>query len=66
MAAPTGRARAAWCLFDWANSPFPTVIITFVFSAYFTEGIVGDSVKGAALWGYAMAEIGRASCRERV
>jgi UMF1 family MFS transporter len=55
MTAPTRRVRAAWCLFDWANSPFPTVIITFVFSAYFTEAIVGDSVKGAALWGYAMA-----------
>ncbi len=49
------RARVAWCLFDWANSPFPTVIITFVFSAYFTQGIVGDGVRGAALWGYAMA-----------
>lgn len=55
VSASTRRARAAWCLFDWANSPFPTVIITFVFSAYFTEGIVGDSVRGAALWGYAMA-----------
>jgi len=49
------RARLAWCLFDWANSPFPTVVITFVFAAYFTQGIVGDPVRGAALWGNAMA-----------
>ncbi len=49
------RARFAWCLFDWANSPFPTVVITFVFAAYFTQGIVGDPVRGAALWGNAMA-----------
>ena len=55
MGASMGRARIAWCLFDWANSPFPTVIITFVFSAYFTQGIIGDPVRGAALWGYAMA-----------
>ena len=55
MAVQMGRARVAWCLFDWANSPFPTVIITFVFSAYFTKAIVGDPVQGAALWGYAMA-----------
>ena len=55
MSASPRRARVAWCLFDWANSPFPTVIITFVFSAYFTQGIVGDAVRGAALWGYAMA-----------
>ncbi len=49
------RARLAWCLFDWANSPFPTVVVTFVFAAYFTRGIVGDPVRGAALWGNAMA-----------
>ena len=55
MSASPRRARVAWCLFDWANSPFPTVIITFVFSAYFTQGIVGDAVRGAALWGYGMA-----------
>ena len=49
------RARLAWCLFDWANSPFPTVVITFVFSAYFARGIVGDPVQGTALWGGALA-----------
>ncbi len=51
-------ARVAWCVFDWANSPFPTAIITFVFAAYFVEGIVGDSVRGTALWGAAMAASG--------
>ncbi|MFQ5783477.1 MAG: MFS transporter [Alphaproteobacteria bacterium] len=54
------RALAAWCLFDWANSPFPTVVVTFVFAAYFTEGIVGDSLRGTALWGQAMALSGLA------
>lgn len=48
------RARIAWCLYDWANSAFPTVIITFVFAAYFTEGVVKDSVAGTAMWGQAM------------
>jgi UMF1 family MFS transporter len=52
------RVLFAWCLFDWANSPFPTVIVTFVFAAYFTQGIVGDTVRGTALWGYAMAASG--------
>lgn len=50
----TRRGRAAWCLYDWANSAFPTVIITFVFAAYFTEGVMGDSVAGTVLWGQAM------------
>ncbi len=54
------RALFSWCLFDWANSPFPTVIITFVFAAYFTEAIVGDVVRGTALWGYAIAASGLA------
>ena len=45
----------AWCLFDWANSAFATVIVTFVFSVYFARGIVGDEVAGSAQWGYALA-----------
>ncbi len=55
---PGRRALFSWCLFDWANSPFPTVVITFVFAAYFTEGIVGDAVRGTVLWGYAIAASG--------
>ena len=49
------RARAAWRLFDWANSPFAAVIITFVFAVYFQRGVVGDEVRATELWGYAMA-----------
>ena len=48
------RGRIAWCLYDWANSAFPAVIITFVFAAYFTEGVIGDSVAGTAMWGQAL------------
>jgi UMF1 family MFS transporter len=46
------RGLVGWALYDWANSPFTTLIITFVFSAYFSRGIVGDEVRGAELWGY--------------
>ncbi len=49
------RAVASWCLFDWANSPFPTVVITFVFAVYFERGIVGDAVRATELWGQAIA-----------
>ena len=44
-----------WCLYDWANSAFPTVIITFVFAAYFTKGVAIDEVAGTAQWGAAIA-----------
>lgn len=49
------RALAAWCSFDWANSAFPTVITTFVFAAYFTEGVSADKAAGTAAWGYAIS-----------
>ena len=50
---PTSRrGLVGWALYDWANSPFTTLIITFVFAAYFSRGIVGDEVQGQALWGY--------------
>lgn len=49
---------AAWALFDWANSPFTTLIVTFVFPAYFAAAIVGDEAAGQAWWGYAMAASG--------
>ena len=35
--------RLSWTMFDWANQPYYTVIVTFVFGAYFAEYfIVGD------------------------
>jgi UMF1 family MFS transporter len=52
------RAIAAWCLFDWANSPFPTVVITFVFATYFTTAVAPDTETGTALWGWAMSVSG--------
>lgn len=45
------RALAAWCLYDWANSVFPTLIVTFVFAVYFTQGIAETPEEGTALWG---------------
>ncbi len=54
------RGLIGWALFDWANSPFTTLIITFVFGAYFSQGIVGDEIRGAELWGYAISASGLA------
>jgi UMF1 family MFS transporter len=46
------RGLVSWCLYDWANSAFPTVITTFVFAAYFTKGVATDEVSGTADWGW--------------
>ncbi|MFO1059731.1 MAG: MFS transporter [Dongiaceae bacterium] len=51
-------ALIAWALYDWANSGFPTVIVTFVFPVYFARAVVGDANQGAALWGNAMSLAG--------
>lgn len=49
------RARIAWCVYDWANSAFPTVIVTFVFSAYFATAVAADKAAGTAQWSRALA-----------
>jgi MFS transporter, UMF1 family len=49
------RAEIAWCFYDWANSAFPTVIVTFVFAAYFTQAVAASPAEGTALWGWTVA-----------
>lgn len=44
------RAIRAWCLYDWANSAFTTLVVTFLYAAYFSENFAEDSGRGAALW----------------
>ena len=58
---PTDRkGLLAWCLFDWGNSPYPTVIVTFVFAAYFAQAIAPDETTGQEMWGTAMSLSGLA------
>jgi UMF1 family MFS transporter len=52
------RAIFSWCLYDWANSAFNTVIGTFIFSVYFARGIYGDATAGSAVWGYTLGFAG--------
>ncbi len=52
------RARFAWCLFDFANSGFNTVVVTFVYAQFFARRLVGDAQRGEALWGFVMAGAG--------
>ncbi|WP_193366853.1 MFS transporter [Pelagibius marinus] len=44
-------AAVAWCLYDWANSSYPTVIITFVTAAYFTRAVAETPEIGTGQWG---------------
>ena len=44
------REVIAWSFYDFANQPFTTIIITFVYSAYFVDYICPPGVNGMALW----------------
>ena len=52
--------KLSWCFYDWANSAFPTVVITFIFSAYFTEIVANDEISGTSQWGWALSISGLA------
>lgn len=50
--ARSGRGgRISWALYDWANSSFFAVILTFVFPAYFARQIAANETVGTTLWG---------------
>lgn len=42
-----------WMLFDWAQQPYHTLIITFVFAPYFASAVAPDAATGQSLWFYA-------------
>ena len=48
----------SWALYDWANSPFPTLIQTFLFAAYFTRRVAENETSGTAQWGIMMGAAG--------
>ena len=58
---PAGRReRFAWCMYDFANSGYTTVVLTAVFNAYFVGVVASDVNHGqngnaTLLWTIAMA-----------
>ena len=48
------KAIIGWCFYDCANSAFTTIVVTFIYSAYFTREIVGDVAMGQVYWGNAV------------
>lgn len=49
-----GRVRRrevfSWSLYDFANSAFTTLIVTFIFSRFYAEVIADDPLEGAIMW----------------
>ncbi len=47
-----------FALYDFANSAFTTIIITFIFSTYFATQIAPNPVLGQSYWGWAIGITG--------
>lgn len=46
------RALVSWALYDWANSAFPTTVISFVFAAYFAKAVAPTEELGQVWWSW--------------
>lgn len=44
-----------WLAFDFANSPFTTIIITFIYATFYVEVIVGNSILGTQMWSWVIS-----------
>ncbi len=49
------RPVFSWCFYDWANSPFPAIVLTFVIPAYFEKAVVGNVAVATAQWAVMIA-----------
>ena len=45
----------AWSLYDFANQPFTTIIVTFIYSAFFVKVIAENEQYGTTLWANGIA-----------
>ena len=56
--APTGAPRKAvwgWALYDFGNSAFTTLIVTFIYSFFFAQQIAPDGDTGTRIWANGIA-----------
>ncbi len=44
------KTTLSWIMYDFANSPFTTLIVTFIYATFFTKMIAPDEITGTALW----------------
>jgi len=49
------RVVWSWAFYDWANSAYGTLVVTFVYSTYFTQAMAPDELTGTTWWSRAVA-----------
>jgi MFS transporter, UMF1 family len=53
--ATDNKAIFGWCLYDFANSAFTTMVVTFVYATFFAGYIVGIENEGTTIWSWGVA-----------
>ncbi len=48
------RAVLSWAFYDFANSSFTTLVVTFIYATYFTKGIAANENLGTEQWSLAV------------
>jgi MFS transporter, UMF1 family len=52
------RGQLSWALFEFARSPYISLVYVFVFPPYFASVVIGDPVKGQEAWSLANTIVG--------
>lgn len=52
------RGQISWALFEFARSPYISLVYVFVFPPYFANVVVGDPVLGQQAWSFANTIVG--------
>ena len=49
------RTLWAWAMYDFANSAFTTLVVTFIYGTYFTKVISPDEILGTQYWSWGIS-----------
>ena len=49
------RVVGSWCLYDFANSAFTTLVVTFIYGTFFTKYIAASETIGTTQWSKAVS-----------
>jgi len=52
------RGQISWALFEFARSPYISLVYVFVFPPYFASVVIGDAVRGQEAWSLANTIVG--------
>ncbi len=52
------RGQLSWALFEFARSPYISLVYVFVFPPYFASVVIGDPVRGQEAWSFANTIVG--------